>query len=286
MSLKVLTKSTTKPMKCNLEWNSEYGFEVKDNWAVLHFRKLEPINYVAHWYSKETYLKIHSHYVQPVTNMEMWPHSTNHYVIPHVIRTLPGRPGKCRRKSRMKTKQENCPREGHNKRGCHLNSQANVGIGRGRGRGREISSTRSSVGSFTTPTESQSRQREEEVDQEASATGRRRGTTTSNGTSIGVAADGSGATGRGKGIGTDLAERGRGTATGLAGRGKGTGVARRERGTGVVATATNVPDAIGGGKRPRMVGMGYYIHRVPGMPMNSSIMTGNLGHHKSRSGLK
>uniref|UniRef100_M1DHC8 Uncharacterized protein n=1 Tax=Solanum tuberosum TaxID=4113 RepID=M1DHC8_SOLTU len=59
-----------------------------------------------------------------------------------------------------------------------------------------------------------------DVHEEASATGRRRGTTTSNGTNIGVAADGSGATGRGKGIGTDLAERGRGTATGLAGREK------------------------------------------------------------------
>ncbi|KAG5585455.1 hypothetical protein H5410_045889 [Solanum commersonii] len=143
-----------------------------------------------------------------------------------------------------------CHANGHNKRGCHLNSQANAYIGKGRGRGREISSTRSSVGSFTTQTESQSstkrgRGRTRGSTKHASATGRRRGTTTSNGTGIGVAADGSGAIGRGKGIGTDLA-----------GRGRGTGVAGRGRGTGVAATATNVPDAIGGGKRPRMVAMG------------------------------
>ncbi|WMV26536.1 hypothetical protein MTR67_019921 [Solanum verrucosum] len=106
----------------------------------------------------------------------------------------------------------------------------------------------------------------------SSATRRGRGTATGNGIGIGVAADSSGAT-RG----------GRGTGTGLAGRG---------RRTSVVATATDVPGATGGGKRPRMVGMGilhthsgFTIHN-PGMPMNSSIVTENLGHHKPRSGLK
>ncbi|KAH0739654.1 hypothetical protein KY290_038359 [Solanum tuberosum] len=125
-------------------------------------------------------------------------------------------------------------------------------------------------------------QREEEVDQEASATERGRGTATGNKIGIGIDVDGSGATGRGRGTGTGLAGKGRGTATGVAGRG---------RGTGVAATATDVPGATGGGKRPRMVGMGilhtqsgFTIHNS-GMPMNSSIVTENLGHHKPRSGL-
>ncbi|KAG5595066.1 hypothetical protein H5410_036298 [Solanum commersonii] len=176
--------------------------------------------------------------------------------------------------------------EGHNKRGCHLNNQANTSRGRGKGRGCETSSTRSSVGSFRAPTESQSSTKRERgrprgSTKQASATGRGRGTSIGNGTWIGVAADGSGATGRGRGTG--LAGRGRGTATGVAGRG---------RGTGVAATATDVPGATGGGKRPRMDGMGllhtqsgFTIHN-PGMPMKSSIVTGNLGHHKPRSGLK
>ncbi|XP_059277927.1 uncharacterized protein LOC132032172 [Lycium ferocissimum] len=78
MALKVLQENTSKSMKCTLEWNGEYGFEVKDSWgnkfivnrtAILalvdlgslkgiplsschrrtSFRKLEPIDYVAHW---------------------------------------------------------------------------------------------------------------------------------------------------------------------------------------------------------------------------------------------
>ena len=137
MSLKVLTENTTKSMHYNLEWNGEYGFEVKDNlsntfivnvgkqtctcrsWTLrgipcchaivaLHFRKLEPINYVAHWYTKETYLKAYSHYIQPVTNMEMWPQSTNPFVLPLVIRTLPESPRKCMRKEQNVKKLENC----------------------------------------------------------------------------------------------------------------------------------------------------------------------------------
>ncbi|KAH0639584.1 hypothetical protein KY285_036170 [Solanum tuberosum] len=299
-ALKVLTENTTKSMKCNLEWNGEYDFEVKDSWdntfvvnlgnqtctcrswmlraipcchviSAFHFRKLEPINYVAHWYSKETYLKVYSHYIQPVTNMKMWPQSTNPSVIPPVIKTLPGRPRKCRRKEQNENKTGKlskrgvemtcslCHTKGH-KRGCHLNNQANVGRGRGNGRGCETSSTRSS----------------------ASATERGRGTATGNKIGIGIDVDGSGATGRGRGTGTGLAGKGRGTATGVAGRG---------RGTGVAATATDVPGATGGGKRPRMVGMGilhtqsgFTIHNS-GMPMNSSIVTENLGHHKPRSGL-
>ncbi|KAH0758271.1 hypothetical protein KY290_021764 [Solanum tuberosum] len=244
------------------------------------------------WYnieSKETYLKVYSHYIQPVTNMKMWPLSANPSVIPPVIKTLPGRPRKCRRKEQNENKTGKlskrgvemtcslCHAKGHNKRGCHLNNQANAGRGRGMERGCEPSSTRSSVGSSRAPTESQSstkrgRGRPRGSTKQASATGRGRGTATGNGTGIGVAADSSSATGRG-----------RGTGTGLAGRG---------RRTSVAATATDVPGATGGGKRPIMVGMGilhtqsgFTIHN-PGMPMNSSIVTGNLGHHKPRSGLK
>ncbi|KAH0714655.1 hypothetical protein KY284_007560 [Solanum tuberosum] len=230
--------------------------------------------------------------------------STNTSVIPPVIKTLPGRPRKCRRKEHNENKTGKLSKrgvemtsslwhaKGHNKRGCHLNNQANTSRERGKGRGCETSSTRSSVGSFRAPTESQSSTKRGRGRPRASATGRGRETTTGNKTGIGVAADDSGATGRERGTGTGLARRG--TRTGLAGRGTriATGVVGRGRGTGVAATATDVPGATGGGKRPRMVGMGilhtqsgFTIHN-PEMPMNSSIVTGNLGHHKPRSGLK
>ncbi|KAG5582737.1 hypothetical protein H5410_053364 [Solanum commersonii] len=317
MALKVLVENTTKSMKCNLEWNGEYGFEVKDSWdntfvvnlgnqtctcrswmltlnqtcihcchviAALHFRKLEPINYVAHWYSKETYLKVYSHYIQPVTNMKMWPQLTNPSIIPLVIKTLPGKPRKCRRKEQNENKIEKlskrgveitcslCHAKGHNKRGCHLNNQANVGRGKGNGRGCETSSTRSS--------HKERKRLTKRFYKQASATGRGRGTATGSGTGIGVVVDGSGATRRGRGTGLAGKERG----TSLAGRGRGTGIA--------VIAATDVPGATRGGKRPRMVGLeilhtqsGFTIHN-PGIPMNSSIVSGNLRHHKPRSGLK
>ncbi|XP_019069040.1 uncharacterized protein [Solanum lycopersicum] len=146
-------------------------------------------------------------------------------------------------------------------------------------------------------------QREEEVDQEVlqnrlvrrergtetglAGTGRGRGTTTAsvNETGIDGAVNGFGPTGRGRGTGTGIAGRGRGTATSVARRGRG-------RGTGVAATAIDVPSATGGVKRQKMVGMGilhtqndFTIHN-PRMSMNTSIVTGNLGHHKPRSGLK
>ncbi|KAF3651009.1 hypothetical protein FXO38_16842 [Capsicum annuum] len=89
---------------------------------------------------------------------------------------------------------------------------------------------------------------------------------------------------------------GRGT-IGAGGRGRETfGVAGRGRGTSVAAIS-NIGDVASRGsgttfKRPRFVGMGvlhtqsgFTIHN-PGMPLNSSIVTENLGHHKPRSGVK
>ncbi|KAF3650375.1 hypothetical protein FXO37_18497 [Capsicum annuum] len=120
-------------------------------------------------------------------------------------------------------------------------------------------------------------------------------------------------TGRGRGS-ASVAERDRGT-VGVAGRGKGSvGVAGRGRET-FVATISNIGGVAGrsadisavvasnvggvggraGGttfKRPSLVGMGvlhtqndFIIHN-PGMPLNSSIVIENLGHHKLRSGVK
>uniref|UniRef100_A0A3Q7IY27 Uncharacterized protein n=1 Tax=Solanum lycopersicum TaxID=4081 RepID=A0A3Q7IY27_SOLLC len=122
-------------------------------------------------------------------------------------------------------------------------------------------------------------QREEEVDQEVlqnrlvllegegtetglAGTGRGRGTTTGsvNETRISGAVNGFGPTGTGRGTGTDIVGRGRGTATSVARMG-------RRRGTGVAATATDIPGATRGVKRPRIVGMrilhtqsGFKIH--------------------------
>ncbi|XP_060182981.1 uncharacterized protein LOC132612927 [Lycium barbarum] len=169
MALKVLQENTSKAMKCTVEWNGEYGFEVKDrrgnkfivnlnnktctcrSWmlkgipychaiAVLHFRKLEPIDYVADCYTKDTYLKTYNSFIQPVTNMAMWPKSTNPPVLPPEIKKLPCRPRKCGRKELTgklsKTGVEMtcslCHAKGHNKKGYPMNPQSVRGRGMGR----------------------------------------------------------------------------------------------------------------------------------------------------------
>ncbi|XP_075095303.1 uncharacterized protein LOC142173581 [Nicotiana tabacum] len=127
MELKVLQENTTKSMKCVVRWNGQYGYEVKEEhtskhivnlnmlictcraWmlkgipcahvvAAIHFKKLEPVNYIAYWYHRETYMKTYSHFLQPVKNMEMWPQSQNPSVIPPEVRLMPGRPKKVRMK--------------------------------------------------------------------------------------------------------------------------------------------------------------------------------------------
>ncbi|KAG5591416.1 hypothetical protein H5410_041930 [Solanum commersonii] len=126
MSLKILQENIEKSMQYNLTWNGERGFEIKHHefihivdivskscscrsWqlkgipcphgvAALHYKELEPIHYMASYYSKETYLSTYAHFIQPMNNMNMWPTSNNPIVKPPKIKKLPGRPGKVRRK--------------------------------------------------------------------------------------------------------------------------------------------------------------------------------------------
>lgn len=97
-------------MNCDLEWNGKFSFDVKDSlgnifilnlrnktctfrsWmlrgipcyhaiVILHFRKLEPIDYVAHCYRKEPYLKTYNYFSSPIMYTQIWPQSTNIYVV-------------------------------------------------------------------------------------------------------------------------------------------------------------------------------------------------------------
>ncbi|XP_009624894.1 uncharacterized protein [Nicotiana tomentosiformis] len=164
MALKVLQENTAKSMKCVVHWNAQYGYEVKEGhtskhivnlnmltctcraWmlkgipcahavAAIHFKKLEPVNYIAHWYRRETYMKTCSHFLQPVQNMEICPQSQNHSVIPPEVRVMTGRLKKVRRKEPIENKigklskrgtQMTCNNrhaKGHNKKGCHKATQ-------------------------------------------------------------------------------------------------------------------------------------------------------------------
>ncbi|OIS98379.1 hypothetical protein A4A49_60949, partial [Nicotiana attenuata] len=162
MAMKVLEENTERSMKCNIFWNGEYGFEVKQAsgasevkhlvdinrqtctcraWmlkgipcahavAALHFKNLEPMNYISHWYSNATYMKTYSYFLQPVLGMNMWQESQNPTVIPPHVKKMPERPKKVRRKELGENKTgklsksgvemtcSNCHNKGHNKRGC------------------------------------------------------------------------------------------------------------------------------------------------------------------------
>ncbi|WMV40410.1 hypothetical protein MTR67_033795 [Solanum verrucosum] len=105
--------------------------------AALHHRKLDPINYISHWYNRETYMKTYNYFIQPVMNLKMWPESQNISVIPPPVRKMPGRPGKKRKKEQGETSKtgklskrgiemsrSTCHNKGHNKRKCPLGAPA------------------------------------------------------------------------------------------------------------------------------------------------------------------
>ncbi|KAF3651649.1 putative enzymatic polyprotein-like [Capsicum annuum] len=105
--------------------------------AAILYKKLDPIDFVDSCYSKETYLKTYYHYILPVTNMNMWPESTNPHVEPPVVVFMPGRPKKKRNKQFYETKKcgkisrkgvymtcRICHGQNHNKRGCPFKEKA------------------------------------------------------------------------------------------------------------------------------------------------------------------
>ena len=61
---------------------------------------IEPEHEVVHWYRKETFLKAYNHFLQPIPNMKMWPHTSGVVIEPSEPKVMPGRPPKCRRKAK------------------------------------------------------------------------------------------------------------------------------------------------------------------------------------------
>ncbi|XP_059294581.1 uncharacterized protein LOC132047571 [Lycium ferocissimum] len=120
---------------CEFHFNGDIGFEVKDipyKHVVTLKKKVE--SFIEHWYKKETYLKAYNKFIQPMTNMQMWPKSTRPPIEPHEITQMPGRPkkkrnrdtdepkkifGKAARKGRKMTCSI-CNTMGHNKKRCPI----------------------------------------------------------------------------------------------------------------------------------------------------------------------
>ncbi|KAG5589617.1 hypothetical protein H5410_040131 [Solanum commersonii] len=186
----------------NIEFNGEKRFEIHDGpyqhtvdirskactcraWmlkgipcphaiAAIYYKKWEPIDFVDSCY---------------ITNMKMWPESINPHVQPPVVKSMPGRPGKVKRREVGETKTcgklsrkgvymtcSICHGKNHNKRGCPLKDHA--GPSKAKGRPRKAKTTVVSE----TPPRGRGRPRKETTTTEAPPIGRgkpRKETTTS-----------------------------------------------------------------------------------------------------------
>ncbi|XP_059287011.1 uncharacterized protein LOC132040395 [Lycium ferocissimum] len=126
MSIKVLEENIVRSMECNIDFNGVAGFEVREGllvhtvdlgrrycscraWqlkgipcahalAAISHKQYDPLDYMHSCYNKETYMRTYATVLEPLTNMEMWPISSNPTVAPLEYKTMPGRPAKVRRK--------------------------------------------------------------------------------------------------------------------------------------------------------------------------------------------
>ncbi|XP_070025425.1 uncharacterized protein [Nicotiana sylvestris] len=134
MAMGYIEEQSQYAVKHEFKWNGDTGYEIQHgvykhivdfsnitctcrSWqlkgipcshpiSAMFFKRFEPADYVTHWYKKKTYLKAFSCYIQPVTNMEMWPSTQNPTVEPPVITKMPGRPKKNRKRAQDEPKKK------------------------------------------------------------------------------------------------------------------------------------------------------------------------------------
>lgn len=161
MAMKVLVENGEYAANCVVRFNGDMSFEIGDptythvvnvkrkqcscrSWqlkkipcahaiAAMHYKGWNVESFVDHWYQRKTYLKAYDKYIQPMTNINMWPRSTRPPIEPPEITPMPGRPGKNRKKAKDEAVKKKfgkatrkgrkmtcsvCKCIGHNKKGC------------------------------------------------------------------------------------------------------------------------------------------------------------------------
>lgn len=98
-----------------------------------HFMKHDPADYVHDYYTVEIYLKAYSYGLERINGQKMWPKGVGYPVEPPLVRIMPGRPKKKRRRGQDERNPNNpaklrkigvritcqkCLQQGHNSRGC------------------------------------------------------------------------------------------------------------------------------------------------------------------------
>ncbi|XP_049405380.1 uncharacterized protein LOC125868851 [Solanum stenotomum] len=163
MAMQILTDNVEHAAICEVKYNGDNSYEIQHPpykhvvnlkkkvcncrpWQLngircahtinaMHYKDLDVESFVDHWYKKETYLKAYSRFIQPMTNMKIWPKSTKLSIKPPEITLMLGRPrkerskdndepskkkfGKATRQGR-KMKCSLCMNFGHNKKGCPI----------------------------------------------------------------------------------------------------------------------------------------------------------------------
>ncbi|XP_039113801.1 uncharacterized protein LOC120249377 [Dioscorea cayenensis subsp. rotundata] len=114
------------------KWNKS-GIPCEHALAVISFNGVDPVDFVAEWFKKETYVRAYSFTVNPVKGREFWPVSDEGPLQPPVVKKMPGRPVKKRRREPLEGKHGSktkisrhgrvfkctiCHEEGHNKLRC------------------------------------------------------------------------------------------------------------------------------------------------------------------------
>ncbi|XP_038721181.1 uncharacterized protein LOC120013448 [Tripterygium wilfordii] len=107
--------------------------------AALRYIGHPIVEYVSHYYTKETYLRGYSHFVHPLNDMNMYPNTHAEAVLPPPPRKKMGRPQVKRRReagesqdpSRLRRaypviKCGKCGQPGHNRRGCRSDGAAGM----------------------------------------------------------------------------------------------------------------------------------------------------------------
>ncbi|KAH0734613.1 hypothetical protein KY285_010320 [Solanum tuberosum] len=119
--------------RCKVEFNGGCGYEVTE--AFIH-KKIDPIAEIHWWYSKEAYLMVYKHKIEPVRGEIFWKMESHHAMEPPTLAKMVGRPKikRTREKDEAKNRQGvwsasrkgmlmtcgYCGEPNHNRRKCPL----------------------------------------------------------------------------------------------------------------------------------------------------------------------
>ncbi|GJV57108.1 zinc finger, PMZ-type containing protein [Tanacetum coccineum] len=115
--------------ECMCRMSQLSGIPCVHSVAAYNHMNRDPIEGVDHFYSQQKWFEAYQFSIQPVFGSTMWKKTSNHPLLPPIIRTMPGRPRNSRMKGQSKNNSQvskvgrkmtctNCQETGHNKSSC------------------------------------------------------------------------------------------------------------------------------------------------------------------------